>query len=74
MSKWAWEDELLENAKETQKTNIKLNLQIIKMAEYIAHTDCDEDICKNLDICLAEDNKDKKYCVECIIKYFNEVK
>ena len=73
------------NAKQTQETNIKLNMQIIaqqdtiqRMAEYIAKQDIDEDICKNIDWktefgeCYTDEG-DKVDCVECVIQYFSEV-
>ena len=80
-----WCEETLKDARETQKTNIKLNMQIIaqqetiqRMAEYIAKQDIDEDICKpnqDKDICKLGiyDTCTETMAMECIIQYFSEV-
>ena len=66
---------MIDNMITTIRELRKQNKIIQRMAEYISKLDTDEDICKNLDICLAEYNynTDKQKCIECIVKYFSEV-
>ena len=74
-------NKIMINAQQTQETNIKLNMQLREMAEYIAKLPNDNYCFETISAggCLVEKDKyDGVECVQdmkqaCIIQYFSEV-